>query len=382
MDASPDGQGWIDEPAGSTSGWHHHMMAIATIALIWYGHKHSWHTQAWRLGSLWWNGCNIAGAVPAGLVPGERHPAAGDHRGGGGPAAHQRPTDMLVKVKQVQNVLEADVAARQDDTVDDLVGRIEVQVGVAVANLLYAGEILTRHPDITLRAAGIPPRGAVLIFTPRPGGTPRDPPATRTVTPAAAAAAASSWLSGGGGWAAAGGGAAAAPRATAEVLAARAAQPRATRCQMCNEKLPPMATALACRCKQVFCDRHRAPAAHSCDYDPKLAARDRLLGTGLRAEPAPPEQLFSAASAASAGQYARLHEAHHPGEATVLSFKGSYHCLSLCFSAFRYGSTALTSDRCNQRRCGAPAAAPMCLGSRCWPGTAGVPPGSGRSGRC
>eukprot|EP01051_Picozoa_sp_SAG22_P012892 SAG22_NODE_1385_length_4533_cov_11.714253_2_plen_586_part_00 len=33
------------------------------------------------------------------------------------------------------------------------------------------------------------------------------------------------------------------------------------------------------------------------------------------------------------------------GEATVLSF----HCLSLCFSAFPCGSTALTEDRCNQR---------------------------------
>eukprot|EP01051_Picozoa_sp_SAG22_P012422 SAG22_NODE_1291_length_4852_cov_3.176310_2_plen_589_part_00 len=37
------------------------------------------------------------------------------------------------------------------------------------------------------------------------------------------------------------------------------------------------------------------------------------------------------------------------GEATVLSFKGSDHCLSFCFSAFPCGSTALTSDRCNQR---------------------------------
>eukprot|EP01051_Picozoa_sp_SAG22_P009351 SAG22_NODE_773_length_7297_cov_102.041539_3_plen_283_part_00 len=36
------------------------------------------------------------------------------------------------------------------------------------------------------------------------------------------------------------------------------------------------------------------------------------------------------------------------GEATVLSFKGSDHCLSFCFSAFPCGSTALTSDRCNQ----------------------------------
>eukprot|EP01051_Picozoa_sp_SAG22_P001792 SAG22_NODE_74_length_22289_cov_65.265119_12_plen_353_part_00 len=36
------------------------------------------------------------------------------------------------------------------------------------------------------------------------------------------------------------------------------------------------------------------------------------------------------------------------GEATVLSFKGSDHCLSLCFSAFPCGSTALTEDRCNQ----------------------------------
>eukprot|EP01051_Picozoa_sp_SAG22_P000941 SAG22_NODE_31_length_27697_cov_7.384376_12_plen_303_part_00 len=34
------------------------------------------------------------------------------------------------------------------------------------------------------------------------------------------------------------------------------------------------------------------------------------------------------------------------GEATVLSFKGSDHCLSLCFSAFACGSTALTEDTC------------------------------------
>eukprot|EP01051_Picozoa_sp_SAG22_P004786 SAG22_NODE_265_length_13348_cov_150.719149_13_plen_160_part_00 len=39
------------------------------------------------------------------------------------------------------------------------------------------------------------------------------------------------------------------------------------------------------------------------------------------------------------------------GEATVLSFKGSDHCLSFCFSAFPCGSTALTSDRCNQACC-------------------------------
>eukprot|EP01051_Picozoa_sp_SAG22_P006095 SAG22_NODE_388_length_11295_cov_14.512594_2_plen_224_part_00 len=39
----------------------------------------------------------------------------------------------------------------------------------------------------------------------------------------------------------------------------------------------------------------------------------------------------------------------HPeylGETTVLSFKGSDHCLSFCFSAFPCGSTALTSDTC------------------------------------
>eukprot|EP01051_Picozoa_sp_SAG22_P021475 SAG22_NODE_4753_length_1174_cov_1.681860_1_plen_101_part_10 len=35
------------------------------------------------------------------------------------------------------------------------------------------------------------------------------------------------------------------------------------------------------------------------------------------------------------------------GEATVLSLKGGDHCLSLCFSAFPCGSTALTADRCN-----------------------------------
>eukprot|EP01051_Picozoa_sp_SAG22_P008555 SAG22_NODE_659_length_8069_cov_2038.703137_1_plen_220_part_00 len=36
------------------------------------------------------------------------------------------------------------------------------------------------------------------------------------------------------------------------------------------------------------------------------------------------------------------------GEATVLSFKGSDHCLSLCFSAVLCGSTALTEYRYNQ----------------------------------
>eukprot|EP01051_Picozoa_sp_SAG22_P001659 SAG22_NODE_68_length_22846_cov_32.458258_2_plen_324_part_00 len=36
------------------------------------------------------------------------------------------------------------------------------------------------------------------------------------------------------------------------------------------------------------------------------------------------------------------------GEATVLAFKGSDHCLSLCFSAFPCGSTALTYARCHQ----------------------------------
>eukprot|EP01051_Picozoa_sp_SAG22_P002975 SAG22_NODE_138_length_18031_cov_5.796621_23_plen_124_part_00 len=36
------------------------------------------------------------------------------------------------------------------------------------------------------------------------------------------------------------------------------------------------------------------------------------------------------------------------GEATVVSLKGSDHCLSFCFSAFPCGSTALTEYRCNQ----------------------------------
>eukprot|EP01051_Picozoa_sp_SAG22_P012213 SAG22_NODE_1248_length_5014_cov_9.812004_6_plen_211_part_00 len=39
-----------------------------------------------------------------------------------------------------------------------------------------------------------------------------------------------------------------------------------------------------------------------------------------------------------------------PGEATVLSFKGSDHCLSLCFSVFPCSSAALTEDRCNHQR--------------------------------
>eukprot|EP01051_Picozoa_sp_SAG22_P001082 SAG22_NODE_38_length_26325_cov_107.302067_20_plen_235_part_00 len=49
------------------------------------------------------------------------------------------------------------------------------------------------------------------------------------------------------------------------------------------------------------------------------------------------------------------------GEATlVLSFEGSDHCLSFCFSAFPCGSTAITAaDRCNQ------------TGSRLWSASSG-----------
>eukprot|EP01051_Picozoa_sp_SAG22_P019297 SAG22_NODE_3519_length_1666_cov_1.324186_2_plen_219_part_00 len=64
-------------------------------------------------------------------------------------------------------------------------------------------------------------------------------------------------------------------------------------------------------------------------------------------------------------------------------FKGSDHCLSFCFSAFPCGSTALTSDRCSQRRdqggqgggdhCGAAAALEERLDGRGQP--AGVPRG-------
>eukprot|EP01051_Picozoa_sp_SAG22_P001157 SAG22_NODE_43_length_25304_cov_5.394644_9_plen_177_part_00 len=44
----------------------------------------------------------------------------------------------------------------------------------------------------------------------------------------------------------------------------------------------------------------------------------------------------------------RRHLLQRGGEATVLSSKGSDHCLFFCFSAFPCGSTALTSARCNQ----------------------------------
>eukprot|EP01051_Picozoa_sp_SAG22_P013049 SAG22_NODE_1419_length_4466_cov_5.588963_4_plen_558_part_00 len=51
------------------------------------------------------------------------------------------------------------------------------------------------------------------------------------------------------------------------------------------------------------------------------------------------------------------------GAATVLSFKGSDRCLSLCFSSFPCGSTALTEDRCNQGCCSAARRTRGCCGS-------------------
>eukprot|EP01051_Picozoa_sp_SAG22_P004047 SAG22_NODE_208_length_15237_cov_22.602774_8_plen_224_part_00 len=53
----------------------------------------------------------------------------------------------------------------------------------------------------------------------------------------------------------------------------------------------------------------------------------------------------------------REHDLHLPAQRSgpgALSFKGSDHCLSFYFSAFPCGSTALTSDRCNQAKCGQP----------------------------
>ena len=121
--------------------------------------------------------------------------------------------------------------------------------GQAIANLLYAGEILTLRRDRTLFAAGVPPRGAVLIYTVRAAGARR---------PAAAAAAGLLQRA----QALASGPVAGSPGAGRQV-GGTGRDLGITRCQMCNEKLPPLATALAVLPHPLSQPTHPPPHTHA-----------------------------------------------------------------------------------------------------------------------
>ncbi|CAJ0598045.1 unnamed protein product [Cylicocyclus nassatus] len=50
-----------------------------------------------------------------------------------------------------------------------------------------------------------------------------------------------------------------------------------TICKMCHQKLSLAEQEIKCLCQQVFCKRHRAPAAHLCPIDYKQTGRSRIF---------------------------------------------------------------------------------------------------------
>ena len=107
--------GWIDQPGGASPL--QHVAAIATVGLVFVAIQREYHQKLLALLDLWWNGCNMAGGAGSAMAP----PAP--------PARALLPTDMVLRVKQVQQTAApVEVSAALEDTVDELVGRIEVGV--------------------------------------------------------------------------------------------------------------------------------------------------------------------------------------------------------------------------------------------------------------
>eukprot|EP01043_Picozoa_sp_COSAG02_P004343 COSAG02_NODE_112_length_35994_cov_12.152695_13_plen_309_part_00 len=251
--AAVDTGGWIEESTGPS--WRHHVAVFGLFAAAVYVYQNRAYLQ--RLGNRWWNGC--APAFPTGSIGGGRvHQAI--------PAIRNpllAPTVQL-KVKRVGGE-HAVIGASLDDTVQELISRIETQLDVAVQNLLFAGEILTLFRSQSL-AEGNVRDGSTLVYTVRQQG--QDAGAGGL---AGRARDLMDEMSSG-------------PSVVSRVagpaqLAAPSSGPKATRCSFCNSKLPPMATALQCRCEGFFCEVHRPPHAHECTYDPQQAARRRLRGS-------------------------------------------------------------------------------------------------------
>ena len=53
-----------------------------------------------------------------------------------------------------------------------------------------------------------------------------------------------------------------------------AAAPKPSRCQLCSRRLGPMG--FQCRCSGFYCSRHRLPEEHSCTFDHKIVAKEKL----------------------------------------------------------------------------------------------------------
>lgn len=243
-----DSGGWIEERTGPSL--RHHVAVFGLLAAAVCVFQNRAYLQ--RLGNRWWNGC--APAFPTGdrrqAVPAVRNPLL--------------PPTVQLKVKRVGGE-PAVLGANLDDTVQELISRIETQLDVAVQNLLFAGEILTLFRSQSL-AEGNVRDGSTLVYTVRQQR--QDPDAGGLAGRARdlmeEMSSGSSVVS---------------RVAGPAQLAAPPSGPKATRCSFCNSKLPPLASALQCRCEGFFCEVHRPPRAHECTYDPQQAARRRLRGS-------------------------------------------------------------------------------------------------------
>ena len=251
--AAVDSGGWIEESSGPS--YRHHIAVLVLLAAAAYAHQHRAYLQ--RLGNRWWNGCapafptGTAGGTVARRPPAVRNPLLA-------------PTVQL-KVKRVGGE-PAVIGANLDDTVQEMISRIEMQLDVAVQNLLFAGEILTLFRSQTL-AEGNVRDGSTLVYTVQQG----QQPVTETGGLADRARGLIDEISSGSSLISRVAGPA--------QLAAPSNGPRATRCTFCNARLAPTATALQCRCEGFFCEVHRPPLAHECTYDPQQEARRRLRGS-------------------------------------------------------------------------------------------------------
>ena len=293
--AAVESGGWVEESGGP--GVRHHVMAVGVLGLAAYAYQNRAYLQ--RLGNRWWNGC--APAFPSGSGAGATAGGAGARRPL--PAIRQPllPPTVQLKVKRVGGEA-AVIGASLDDTVQEMISRIETQLDVAVQNLLFAGEILTLFRSQSL-AEGNVRDGSTLVYTIRQPSQEADGGTTGL---AGRARGLIDEMSSG-------------PSVVSRVagpaqLATPPGGPKATRCCFCNAKLPPLATALQCRCEGVFCEVHRPPHAHECTYDPQQAARRRLRESLREANlPAAGEaEAEAVAGASEAERYTTVYMTEHP----------------------------------------------------------------------
>lgn len=158
-----DGGGWLED-GGDARHVGHHFMALGVLAVGAYAYQHRDYLK--RLANRWWNGC-----VPA--FPGGAPAVAG---GAGAGAANippirrpLLPPTVQLKVKRVGGE-PAVLGANLDDTVQEMISRIETQLGVAVQNLLFAGDILTLFRTESLARSRVR-NGCTLVYTVRQADT-------------------------------------------------------------------------------------------------------------------------------------------------------------------------------------------------------------------